>query len=52
MLERIEYGIHDPQPRAMPVQPGALATKMPHPPSAAEIEDYLAEVESEMQDTP
>ncbi|MGA9961309.1 MAG: hypothetical protein WBP66_03110, partial [Azonexus sp.] len=52
ILERIEHGIHDPQPRAMPALPGTLAPKMAHPPSAAEIKDYLADTESEMKETP
>jgi hypothetical protein len=36
----------------MPALPGTLAPKMAHPPSAAEIEDYLADTESEMKETP
>ena len=52
ILERIEYGIRDPQPRAMPALRGTLAPKTPHRPSAAEIEDYLAETLSDTQTTP
>jgi len=53
ILDRIEYGIHDPQPRAMPALPGTLAPKMPHPPSAAEIEDFFADtLGDEKQGTP
>ena len=52
ILERIEHGILDPQPGAIPALPGTLATKLPHQPSAAEIEDYLAEALRETQGTP
>lgn len=52
VLERIEHGIRYPQPGAAPVPPGTLAPKTPHPPSAAEIEDYLTEILSETQETP
>ena len=43
MLERIEQGIRDPQPRAVPPLSGMSFKKDPHRPSEAEIEEYLAD---------
>jgi alpha-beta hydrolase superfamily lysophospholipase len=44
ILERIEQGIRDPQPRVVPTPSGASFKKDPHRPTDAEIEEYLADI--------
>ena len=53
IVERIEAGIREPQPKAMAALPGASgAPRKPQPPDAAEVEEYLAELIPEPQTTP
>jgi alpha-beta hydrolase superfamily lysophospholipase len=52
ILDRIEQGIRDPQPQAVPSPPGTPFKREPHPPSDAEIEEYLADAWTEPQEYP